>query len=171
MLLSPAISLCTGVELKLSLRTHLALRTHARRIHNRREVYCQPSPSALLTENDIQPSRNVTLWSPRFVVKASTLNNKSHCKLSQSEISILSPKSGQVKIFFPASRLSISFLSWWRRLFVILSSPAILSNSSALRPLTKEEEKRVRGVCGPLIRKWSTACMHILSTNRLRATL
>jgi hypothetical protein len=50
MFLPPAFSLCTSVEPKLSLRTRLARQTHARCMHNRREVYCQSSPSALLTE-------------------------------------------------------------------------------------------------------------------------
>jgi hypothetical protein len=51
MFLSLAFKFCTSVELKLSLRTRLALQTHARRMGNRREVYCQSSPPALLTSS------------------------------------------------------------------------------------------------------------------------
>jgi hypothetical protein len=40
------------VELKLSLRTRLARQVHARRMPIRREVYCQSSPSALLTPSN-----------------------------------------------------------------------------------------------------------------------
>jgi hypothetical protein len=39
--LSSVQSLYEFIELKLSLHTRLARQTHARRMHNRREVYCQ----------------------------------------------------------------------------------------------------------------------------------
>ena len=50
MFLSPKFSLCTNVELKLSLRTRLVLQTHPRRIRNRREVYCLTTSSTFPNE-------------------------------------------------------------------------------------------------------------------------